>query len=152
MICGSYTGVELPDAGEGLCCEGAAFRGPQGCTCWTAVLDRPQVAPVVDADDRACVAMCGGCAFRPGTDAHLEQAEHGLGLTDSTFYCHQGHAKVVAWVHPSGARVEDPEGGGYPVEIGGRPYDADGQPAPICRGWLDWHPTDTNKETSCKTR
>ena len=34
-----------PDAGEGMCCIGAAVYGPGHCTCWTPVYDLDQAEP-----------------------------------------------------------------------------------------------------------
>lgn len=50
FVCGpvSYP-VELPDAGNGVCCLEALEDGPQGCTCWVAVYDQEQ-APLLGAE------------------------------------------------------------------------------------------------------
>lgn len=37
--------VDLPDAGEGVCCMGAAAMGPERCTCWEPVYDLDQADP-----------------------------------------------------------------------------------------------------------
>ena len=88
----------LPDAGEGICCMGAAVFGPGRCTCWEPVYDQAQ-APAQEGPMQARARMCADCAFRPGSPEQLGDrrfAHSGEGelvdvvLGDSPFVCHQG--------------------------------------------------------------
>lgn len=138
MMLGDRMGVELPDdlpdAGQGWCCDGACHRGPQGCTCWEPIYEGDQ-APPRPGPETTRPAMCDGCAFRPGTDAHQAQLDDGLGIQREPFYCHAGHRRIIGWRHPSGATVDDVQGA--PPEVDRHPHDADGSPSPRCKGWAD---------------
>jgi hypothetical protein len=144
-FCGlSASALDLPDAGQGMCCMGAAVYGPERCTCWHNEYDREQ-APMRPADSDCQPRPCGDCAYRPGSPERAG-AEHVSGDQDSLdqlvatgqpFYCHQGMRRVVAVVHgPTGTRVErGPDAYEPPFGDDGRPYQADGQPALLCGGW-----------------
>jgi hypothetical protein len=121
------TTVELPDAGGGMCCDGAAFMGPQRCTCWEPVYDLDQVDPDPTAVKLLAAgvqpvtrpAPCHDCAYRPGSperrgeDGYAGDQEllDRIVATGERFWCHQGMRKVVAYRHPSGVTV--------PVEVDG---------------------------------
>jgi hypothetical protein len=146
-LCGLSTeGLELPDAGEGLCCMGAAVYGPERCTCWEPIYDRPQQPPDEAAEGEAQPRPCRDCAYRPGSPER-SGAEHvtgDQGLLDSLvvngrpFYCHAGMRRVLALVHgPTGVRVErGPDAYDPATGTDRRVYQADGQPALVCGGWL----------------
>ena len=145
-ICGmSSTPPDLPDAGEGMCCYGAAVYGPQRCTCWTAVYDLEQQEirkglPL----PRVPVKMCDECAYRPNSpERRGEEGYQGdegflddLVRSGELFACHVGIRLPLKWVHPSGAEVTGHPGGYDPPIVDGIPYKADGSPADICSGWL----------------
>lgn len=131
---------DLPDTG-GTCCWGAAVYGPERCTCWTTVYDRPQAAP----DTSICTAtrsrMCDGCAYRPGTAANQRFADQldTLAGTADVFWCHDGARQVVRFDHPSGViawPTIDPDNPPHdPLIVDGVYYDASGEPARVCSGW-----------------
>lgn len=136
---------DLPDAGEGACCYGAAVYGKDRCTCWAAVydLDQQKITPGMPLP-RVPVRMCQDCAFRPGSPER-QRAEGYAGdpefldelvTTGDLFACHQGIRRPVKWVHPSGAEVPGHPAAYAPPIVKGIPYKADGSPADICSGWL----------------
>lgn len=133
----------LPDAGEGMCCYGSAVYGAGGCTCWDPVHDVEQQPPRLDLAPADRSTMCGDCAFRPDSpersgDARYQHSGEGdlddLVYSRDGFACHVGMRRVVALVHPSGARVEK---GGHdydPPVVRGVAFKADGSPAERCAG------------------
>lgn len=139
-----------PEAGDGLCCYGAIFRGPGGCTCWEPV-HVPRSAPLPPTDLVARDQRCVDCAFRPdsperadGTlDRVLDQIEDHPGRP---FFCHQGLTPIVEYRHPSGAvyRPQDlPSAAGLPpmdyqprLNSAGRPCRDDGSQQDVCAGWV----------------
>ena len=143
FFCGSLLpAIELPDAGEGACCIGAAMGGPQRCTCWVPIFDLEQQEP----EPRPMGLRgrpCGDCAYKPGSperrgeDGYQGDTEFldGLILTGEFFACHQGIRKPVRWVHPSGAEIPGHPAGYDPPLRDGVPYKADGTPADLCAGW-----------------
>ena len=52
-----------PDAGEGMCCIGAAVYGPGHCTCWTPVYDLDQAEPDTTITHSVMPRRCSDCAF-----------------------------------------------------------------------------------------
>ena len=133
---------DLPDAGEGTCCIGAAVYGKDRCTCWTAVYDLEQRS-LQPGPMGMRVSMCADCAYRPnspekrGEEGYEGDTEFldGLILTGEFFACHQGIRLPVKWVHPSGAEVPGHPAGYNPPLRDGVPYKADGTPADLCAGW-----------------
>lgn len=133
---------DLPDAGEGGCCYGAAIYGPHRCTCWEPVYDLEQ-QPVRPGDMGLRVKMCPDCAFRKnsperrGDEGYQGDTEFldGLVMTGEPFACHQGIRRPVAWRHPSGAEIPGHPAGYAPPLHDGKPYKADGTPADLCAGW-----------------
>jgi hypothetical protein len=143
IICGNFgRAVKYPDAGEGMCCYGAAFRGPQGCTCWEEAHDLSQAEPVPAQPATRSVA-CGDCAYRP--DSPERRGEEGyagdadtldmLTYGDQPFWCHQGMRRVLALRHPSGVSLPGHPGHYDPPVRDRVPYKADGTPGDICAGW-----------------
>lgn len=135
--------MQLPDAGEGMCCIGAAMGGPERCTCWKAVHDHGQAEPQ-EGPPSIRAAMCGDCAFRKDSpertgDRRYQHSEEGevddLALGRGVFMCHQGMRRKLALVHPSGARVQLDTDDYDPPVIDGRAYKADGSPADLCAGF-----------------
>lgn len=127
---------DWPDAGGGTCCYGAPVYGPDRCTCWAAVYDLEQAAPV-PAVQETRPTMCDDCAYRPGSPERLGDEDHLLGLParGATFSCHDGMRSVVKWVHPSGAEVLGSPDAYEPPVVDAVPYRADGAPALLCAGW-----------------
>jgi len=133
---------DLPDAGEGACCMGAAVYGPRRCTCWEPVYDLEQ-QPVKPGEMGMRVKMCADCAYRPNSpERRGEEGYQGdpesldeMVATGDMFACHQGIRRSVRWVHPSGAEVPGHPAGYAPPLHDGKPYKADGAPADICAGW-----------------
>lgn len=107
-----HLGIDLPDAGRRLCCNGALLLGPQACTCWAAAydLDQQPSKPGIPAVP-VPVRMCGDCAYRPGSPEKLGDESHRGGqelldrlvATGEPFYCHRGIRRKVSHRHPSGA-------------------------------------------------
>ncbi len=133
-------GHDLPDAGQGMCCMGAAALGPTRCTCWTRVYDQPQ-APPCEGPMRVRDRMCDDCAFRPdspersGDARYQHSSEEELAeLAFEHFACHQGMRRVLRVVHPSGVAVESIDGA-YAPPNACAPTRADGTPAELCAGW-----------------
>jgi hypothetical protein len=136
---------DLPDAGQGMCCYGAAIYGPERCTCWVPVydLEQQEVRPGLPLP-RIPVKMCDACAYRPnsperrGEDGYKGDAEEldRMVATGELFVCHVGIRKPILWRHPSGAEVPGHPAGYDPPIVDSIPYKADGTPADICSGWL----------------
>lgn len=59
---------DLPDAGQGTCCIGAAVMGPEHCTCWVPVYDADQqeITPGLPLPP-VPVQMCATCAYKPSS-------------------------------------------------------------------------------------
>jgi hypothetical protein len=87
--------------------------------------------------------LCQDCAFKPGSPERQGDPRYRgdteflnrIVETGESFFCHQGIRRVVAWEHPSGARVEPAPGDYQPPVIDGVPYRADGSPGELCAGW-----------------
>ncbi len=138
---------DLPDAGDGGCCMGAAMYGPDRCTCWVEVFDLEQQPPQTGLDAGLKPTPCADCAYRPDSPERAG-AEHVVGDTamldalvdrGEPFWCHQGIRRVVKLLHePTGTEhvVPDELAVSYrPPIIAARPYKADGSPADLCSGW-----------------
>lgn len=145
--------IELPDVGEGMCCQGA-WLDAERCTCWEPVYDRADQVPADacdrDAPDVTRERMCGDCAFRADSpersgegryensgDGELERVAEG----NTPFRCHDGARRLVAIVHaPTGHRIDLTSGDHYdPPQRDGRHYQVDGQPLLVCAGWAAAH-------------
>lgn len=134
---------ELPDAGEGMCCIGAAALGPGRCTCWEPVFDLEQ-RELQQGPAAVRETACADCAFRPGSpeqqgDARYAHSRDGE-LEDTIgsvapFVCHQGMRRMLRQVHPVGAVVEHGPMAYCPPTRGYLAYCANGEPAAICAGW-----------------
>lgn len=140
----SIPDATLPDAGKGMCCMGAAARGPGFCTCWRPVYDREQ-APPQEGPPRVRDRMCRDCAFRKdsperqGDKRYDNSGEDGIDdlvRGERSFVCHQGMRKKIALVHePTGARVDIEIDAYAPGGNERHTCKADGTPADICAGW-----------------
>lgn len=129
------------------CCEGRALHGPRGCTCWVEVFSLPGQADPRPGPPGPPVPLrpCGDCAY--GHDSPEKRGEPGyaadagdlerLAAERIPFYCHAGVRYLIGYVHPESGRSWSPQLGDYrPPVIAGVPYQADGQPAVLCAGWL----------------
>jgi hypothetical protein len=134
---------DLPDAGGGMCCLGAAAGGPGACTCWVPEHDRAQAEPQ-QGPPPIRSRRCSDCAFRPdspenrGDDRYdCEGALEALASPNGTFYCHDGLRIATALVHePTGARVPTTIPDAYdPPTRGALAFKANGTPATICAGF-----------------
>jgi len=132
----------LPDAGGGMCCYGAAAHGPGHCTCWRPVYDLEQ-QPIRPGPMPDRARMCGDCAFRSDSPEKLGQpgrAHSGEGELDElvfgcgVFACHRGMRRVLRYEHPSGAVIDAAPGDYDPPIVDGVAYCADGTPAGKCAG------------------
>lgn len=148
-VCGKDQ--DLPDAGEGYCCMGAAVYGPSRCTCWKEEYDLEQVPPQVLAVVHRALPLlestgqpCHDCAYRSGSPERSGAAGYSgdaellddLAGTNTPFRCHQGIRRVVRMVHPVGVEIPGHPAAYRPPIEDGVPYRADGQPARVCAGWL----------------
>ena len=135
---------QWPDVGNGdlPCCMGVAVYGPGRCTCWRPIYDQEQqtARPGPMPKRTKC---CGDCAFRMGSPERSGDARMAHSDPDdlqevvtgrSVFACHVGMRRVVAWQHPSGARIDATSGDYDPLIIDGIAYQADGSPAFACAG------------------
>jgi len=140
-----HVSIRRPEDEHRVCCLGAVMR--DRCTCWVTEHDREQAKPrpgPVQVQPR----MCGDCACRPGsveeTDpdsmASSVQGVQSLAEQGAPFYCHQGMRQRTGKVHPDGERIEfdgpRPADNYDPPIHDGVPYQASGEPALICAGWL----------------
>lgn len=148
MIC--LPRKDFPDVGLGVCCMGAAMRGPQSCTCWKPIFDLEQVQPSAELARWLAAGitpvtrkrMCAACAYRPNsperrgdpTYAGTEEGLDELALADR-FWCHVGIRRPIAWRHRNGIVLAGHPGDYDPPIINGVPYRADGTPAELCAGW-----------------
>ena len=131
--------VDAPPPPEGVygCCWESVNTGGDRCSCWTPVLDVEPSAELQEGPTGARRKACHDCAYRAGSP---ERAELG-GLPEygrhQPFLCHQGVGRIIAWIHPSGARVDvDPALDDYaPTQRGDRAWRSDGSPAELCAGW-----------------
>lgn len=134
---------DLPDAGEGMCCDGAASMGAGHCTCWEGVYDQPQSKELQQGPMAVRPTSCHDCAFRPGSPEQLGDARYahsGEGeladvLLSAGFLCHQGMRRRLRLVHPTGAVVESDPGDYAPIVSRSMAWKADGSPADVCAGW-----------------
>jgi hypothetical protein len=144
MCGGPLYNVEVPDAGEGACCMGAAFYGPERCTCWKPIYDRRQRRVLRSGPPVVRPKACGDCAFRPDSPERagasgyqnndpdeLAAIAHG----ERPFFCHQGIRHALKLRHPNGVEVAAHAANYDPPIVGQVPYKANGLPADICAGW-----------------
>ncbi len=133
---------DLPDAGKGMCCMGAAARGPKHCTCWVAEYDQEQ-QPIKRGPMEVRGSMCVSCAYRPGSperrgvegQAYASSEELEEVAASGAFSCHQGVRRILRRRHPSGAVHEVKVEAYKPPQEGGSCFKANGEPADLCAGW-----------------
>ena len=118
------------------CCYGSALDGPDGCSCWEPIFDADQ-APIVEGPPETRPSLCGDCAFRKDSPER-RAGQHPEDL--SSFWCHQGVRRAIAYVHPDGRRRDVVDVDGTPVDYQpvtrpGLIFRADGQPGQRCAGW-----------------
>jgi hypothetical protein len=77
---------------------------------------------------------CADCAFRAGSPERADEMVDDIVFGGRVFACHKGMRRVVAWVHPSGARVDAEPGDYQPLIVDGVVYRANGAPAAKCAG------------------
>lgn len=156
-ICGGVNlPDDIPDTG-GSCCQGSAIMGPTHCTCWTEewTLDQQPIGRDVPMPVMIEVRpdQCDDCAYRADSkeragDPNQRCSDPGeldhIARGDVPFWCHDGLRRLVALVHPSGARYDVTSDHYDPPIIAGSdigsphpgvPFKADGSPAFICAGW-----------------
>jgi len=136
-----YEDVDLPAAGDGMCCMGAAVYGPERCTCWTEELDRERSEHVFAGPVQIRPTMCHDCAFRHDSPERTGDPRYSgdierIAASDHTFFCHEGMAKVKAYHHDQSDVTVLPKGDAYrPHHSGETPLQADGRPAMMCCGY-----------------
>jgi hypothetical protein len=154
--CGAPEGFEWPDAGEGMCCIGAAVYGSQRCTCWEPIYDQEQAEPRPDLIGTVQRSMCPDCAFRagspertgqPGYQCNSQEEIDDLVVAGTPFFCHQGVRRIIRWRHPSGMVIDAHPGAYAPIQqplpaVKGDPsttrmvgFKANGEPMSLCAGW-----------------
>jgi hypothetical protein len=135
---------DLPDAGEGMCCDGSAAMGPDRCTCWASEWDQPQADRLQAGPCPSGSPAAADCAFRPGSpeqsgDSRYAYSSEGeldeVLLEDAPFICHQGMRRRLRLVHPSGVEHDAGPGAYDPPQRPGMAWKADGSPAEVCAGW-----------------
>jgi hypothetical protein len=142
---GVYGHLVMPDPVHGACCDGSAVKGSQYCTCWEPRFDAEQ-QPVIEGEPGTRTAMCGDCAFKPGSPERQGDERYNgdpefldrIVVTGERFFCHAGIRQAVKLVHPSGAEVDLlalVPGDYRPPIADGIPYKADGSPGDLCAGW-----------------
>ena len=134
---------DLPDAGEGMCCMGAAVYGAGRCTCWEPEHDIEQAPIREDLSQPISERMCRDCAFRsdsPERNGDSEYSHSGEGDLEEMvaspyrFVCHQGMRRRIRLRHPAGVVHEISADAYDPPQSKGLAYRADGSPAPLCAG------------------
>lgn len=138
--------VQWPEAGNGLCCDGAAYYGPERCTCWVPVYDLDQQPPRTSEPSGAQPKMCVDCAYRPSSPERSGDPQaaadtdelHRIVEAGEPFWCHQGMRRPTLYRHPSGAEYVTPGAAlAYtPPVVDAVPYQADGTPGLLCGGWI----------------
>jgi hypothetical protein len=128
------------------CCAGAALRGIDHCTCWEPIFDLEQ-EPLQEGPAECRSKCCHDCAYRNGSPKRADDhgTEHLLDVAAgarSTFWCHQGVRRVVAWRHPDGRELPAGDGDYRPPmeRERGRIWRADGRPGQLCAGWAAHRP------------
>jgi hypothetical protein len=151
-LCGlSRPAPDMPDAGKGMCCDGAALFGPNRCTCWEPVYDLDQADPdplavkllAAGIDPVTRARPCDDCAYRVDSPERQGSPEVAgdqelldeIVASGERFWCHQGIRRPVRWRHPSGVEVPGSPVNYDPPRLDGVPYQANGQPAEVCAGW-----------------
>ena len=133
------------------CCLGTAVNGWDSCTCWQPIYDPPEQARMLRGEVTVMPAMCGDCAYRPGSPERRgspDAAADGYDLDDlaisrTRFWCHDGMRRLLGLAHPSGEVwiAESAEDGRAvthydpPIDWRGIPHRADGTPGSLCAGW-----------------
>ena len=124
------------------CCWGEIVKGPEYCLCWEPVFDvnqQPPSAPLQPGDIMPAPAMCGDCAYRPGSPERQLPGGHDelldLAASGQAFYCHTGMRRPTRWEHPDGRAVAGSPNDWQPPMVGGVPYRVDGSPGLLCAGW-----------------
>ncbi len=132
---------QYPDADLTGCCHGELLD-PEQCVCWVpeyAEVQAPARPPAGPGDLEIAAAMCGDCAFRPGSperaDDWTAEALMELPATGRPFFCHTGIRRPLRWRHPDGRVVDGADDDYQPLIVGSLPYRADGRPALLCAGW-----------------
>lgn len=130
-------------AAEGAlwCCEGAAYRGLAGCTCWEPIYDGEQAPPRLDTVSGAMAEKCHDCAFRPGSpereDPFVREELYELPDRGAPFWCHQGMRQPARWRHATlGLEVPGDPADWKPPIVAGVPYLADGSAGNLCAGYV----------------
>lgn len=127
------------NADEVPCCIGGAMRGPRACTCWQPVFDVDQAdVQIEEPNVRTRTECCFDCAYRNDSPERAEGYDDELrdiAGDGSTFACHQGMRRVVAWRHPDGRELPAGDGDYQPPMVGLVAFKADGTPADLCAGW-----------------
>lgn len=132
----------VPDEMLG-CCEGAAYRGLSGCTCWEPIWNVEQQPPRLPVEPEQLMPrarLCGDCAFRKDSPERATEykQETLLGLADrgEPFWCHDGMRRPEQWRHPaSGVVIDGDTADWQPAIVHAVPFRADGRPALLCAGW-----------------
>lgn len=128
--------VEFPDLETG-CCYGS-IMGPDRCTCWEPVYDIEQSDPNLFDAPEPRAEPCADCAFRSDSpESRGDERYQSYEFTPTQpFYCHQGMRRIVAYRHPSGAKVAAAVQDRWsPPERDGIVYKANGMAGDICAGW-----------------
>lgn len=132
--------LHAPESSLNMCCYGAAFTDGERCTCWSPVLEPEPTLDVQEGPMPVNESRCHDCAYRRDSPERQQRDGDTMPyIPGHLFTCHVGMPRAVAYVHPSGERVETPPGTEnddyHPIELAGRAWQADGRPAVVCAGW-----------------
>ena len=126
------------EEGEYPCCLGSMMHGPAGCHCWEPVYDLEQAEPNLSIQPATRTSCCDDCAYRNGSPERQEgytEELHDIAGDGSTFACHKGMRRIVAYQHPDGRAIVAEPGDYDPPVVGLVAFRADGTPADYCAGW-----------------
>jgi len=127
-----------PPEGVYGCCWTAVNSGDERCDCWRPVLDVDPSAELQEGPMLALRRSCIDCAYRAGSPERAASDPPEFGRHEP-FTCHQGMPRAIAFVHPSGARIDLTEDDYQPTILGDRVWLADGRPGELCAGWAAVH-------------
>lgn len=145
--------LPAPRGEDSFCCWRAIDTLGAECTCWEPVYGQAQ-QPATNAPVTVQPSMCAHCAYRPGSpersDDHEADDLEMWGAGAGVFFCHQGARRPTAWRHVpevpflddvpglelKAEQIPDADRDYRPVIVGRIPRAANGDPLPLCAGWV----------------
>ena len=128
------------------CCLGTAASVWDSCTCWEPIYDPPEQARMLRGEVTVMPAMCGDCAYRPGSPERRgspDAAADGhdlddLAISGERFWCHDGMRRIIGMRHTGTGETVELTGQHHydpPVDGRQRPHRTDGTVGSLCAGW-----------------